>query len=392
MMSLNRIIWFGVRIVRKLLKVLTCCRKPDSIKNVLVTGKLSRYELYDFISKVKWYAPDKIHFFVFSDAVAPLPENVSLNRKDIYDYFLITKKKHIWSHLGHLHRASIIDPDFYSTEECTAWSYLYGLATGKNSYTDQISSANFVRMRQKLKHKRQACCFLTGQSFDGYKDHPETKNMIKVICNSIVKNDAFMEFNNPDILVFADPVYHFSWNAYAEKFRSDVLKTAEKYDVFILIPDNMVALMLKHFPQLSNKLIGIGRSTEFNFPSEKNPRVYVTDNILTYLMLPVASSLADTVYMLGADGRSPDDKMFWKHNSTVQYDGLMQTVVDAHPSFFRDRNYIEYQQHHDKVMRELFEYGESKGKRYISLNRSYLSCVNERYKEEENVTETETAK
>lgn len=391
-MSFNRFIWLFFRVVRKLLKMLTGAGAPISIRNVMVTGKLNRYELHDLIMKARWYAPDKVQIYAFSDDTAELPSNVFLNRKAVYDYFLISKASHIFGNMHHLHRASVIDPAFYSTEECTAWSYLYDRASGDRTYVRQISANNFTRMRQKLKNKKQACCFLTGQSFDKYTEHPETKSMIKVICNSVVKNDAFMEYNNPDVLVFADPVYHFSWNMYAENFRRDVLKTAAKYGTFIMIPENMMALMLKHYPQLSDKLIGIDRASGFCFPSENSLRTYVTDNILTYLMLPVASSLADEIYILGANGRSPDDKMFWKHNSSVQYDSLMQSVADAHPSFFRDRNFVEYQEHHDKVMEGVFRYGESKGKKYISLNRSYLKSINRRYKEEENDIKTETQK
>ena len=52
---------------------------------------------------------------------------------------------------------------------------------------------------------------------------------------------------------------------------------------------------------------------------------------------------ADEVLVAGADGRQPTETYFWKHNPSLQYpDALMQTVFDAHPSFFRDRDYADY--------------------------------------------------
>jgi hypothetical protein len=360
-MTFRRAVWFIFRLFRKICK--TLYGTPQNVRSIGVIGGRDA----SFGEKAAWYLPDT--FEIVSGKA---------------DYYLITDWRLIFLNLFRLHKCAVVDENFYSTEECTAWSYLYGSYCGKDF--SELSRRNFSALAGKLKNNKSACCFLTGESFSDYKNHPETRDMIKVICNSVVKNDEFLDWLHPDILCFADPVYHFSWNEYSKTFREDVLKTVEKYGVYVIIPENMVALMLAHYPQLSEKIIGIGRNGDFNFPSPQNLSVRVTDNILTYLMLPAASALADEIYILGANGRSPDDRMFWKHNSLVQYDGLMQKVVDAHPSFFRDRNYVQYQSGHDELMAALFAYGEARGKKYISLNESYLASISARYNGVKNVS------
>ncbi|MGE4266696.1 MAG: hypothetical protein AB7F25_04630 [Deferribacterales bacterium] len=360
-MNFRRAVWFVFRLFRKLCKLFF--GTPVNVRRIGVIGGRDA----DFQKKVGWYLPD---FFEIVQGKA--------------DLYLITDWRLIFLNLFRLHKCAVVDENFYSTESCTAWSYLYGAHSGKDF--SELSQKNFAAMAEKLKDKEKACCFLTGASFSDYDKHPETLGMIKVICNSVVKNDEFLEWAKPDILCFADPVYHFSWNEYSETFRRDVLKTAEKYGVYIMMPENMVALMLAHYPRISDKIIGVGRNEGLNFPSAEDISVHVTDNILTYLMLPAASALADEIYILGANGRSSGDKMFWKHNSLVQYEGLMQKVVDAHPSFFRDRNYVQYQNGHDEQMEALFAYGEAQGRKYISLNGSYLLSISKRYNGVENVS------
>jgi len=378
---LHRSLWLFYKIARKFLKIVTGYSAPAGFRNVLVTCPLSRKNLEDFVEKVRWYAPDTVNFYLITKDRIDTPPNVFINEKADYDFYLILSRLCILRNFFRLHRSAVIDPYFYSTEECTAWSYLYGQAVNTPEVFRHISMDNFMRLADKLSGKTQACCFLTGQSFDEYRNHPELKNMVKIICNSVVKNDEFMEQMPPDILMFADPVYHFSYNEYSVSFRQDVLKTVKKYDTYVVIPENMMPLMLAHYPELKERLIGFGTKPEFGFPDFTDMTVKSTDNILTYLMLPTASALCTEIYILGADGRSPSDKMFWKHNSSVQYDALMQKVVDAHPSFFRDRDYIKYQDSHDKSMEALFSFGEANGRHYISLNRSHLASINARYKE-----------
>jgi hypothetical protein len=96
---------------------------------------------------------------------------------------------------------------------------------------------------------------------------------------------------------------------------------------------------------------------------------------MTLYMLPVASAIAEEVYVIGADGREKNEHYFWKHHETTQYGDLLSSVRDAHPSFFRDRNYNAYYEEHCRTIEELMRYGESHGVRYHSLTPSRIPAL-----------------
>jgi hypothetical protein len=191
-----------------------------------------------------------------------------------------------------------------------------------------------------------------------------------------VKNEEFLEYiNGPDLLVFSDPVFHFSPCEYSAQFRDNIIEVVRKYKCFVTIPNDTVPLMLAHYPELKNYLIGMPTKKEFNIPSLDAFYVKRTANILTLYMIPMASAISDKIYIIGADGRKPDEKYFWNHSSSAQYNDLMQTAFKTHPSFFRDRDYRDYYEEHCFSLEKLIEYGESLRKQYISLTPSFIPAL-----------------
>jgi hypothetical protein len=239
---------------------------------------------------------------------------------------------------------------------------------------------NFRKMVLKQKNNIKSYCFVTGPSFDSYQEFQYEKEAFKIICNSIVKNHTFLEYiKGPDLLVFADPVFHFSPSEYSAVFRDHVLKVVERYNCFVMVPEATVGLLLRHYPELKPYLIGMGNCSDtFSFPSDQRLNVKSSANILTLFMLPVASSVSEEVYILGADGRAQDEKYFWKHSTSVQFDNLMQTVFETHPSFFRDRDYKDYYAEHCRFLESFIQYGERQGKRYFSLTPSHIPALKQR--------------
>jgi hypothetical protein len=96
-------------------------------------------------------------------------------------------------------------------------------------------------------------------------------------------------------------------------------------------------------------------------------------------MLPIASAVTDRVQIIGADGREQDDSYFWEHSEIAQYDDeIMQSAVETHPSFFRDRIYEDYYQKHVETLTNMIEYGEKHGVEYFSLTDSHIPCLSQR--------------
>ncbi|UGV40300.1 hypothetical protein J7W08_09460 [Methanococcoides orientis] len=280
-----------------------------------------------------------------------------------------------------LHKTMIIDPYYFSFEEANIWKDGYYKTFDKKEIEQfrSISKQNLSSLLKQNKHKDKACCFATGPSFDRYREFDYGNNCFKVICNSTVKNDTFLEYvNGPDILVFADPVFHFSPCEYSSQFRDHVLDVVRKYGCYVMVPDMAMPLLIAHYPELKSKLIGMPSGRSLNIPSIDKFHVKKSSNILTFLMLPIASAVAKKVFIIGADGREPNEKYFWKHSSSVQYDELMKTAFETHPSFFRDRDYKDYYETHCKYLEKLISYGESMGIQYYSLTSSYVPALKKR--------------
>lgn len=297
-----------------------------------------------------------------------------------------------FSILKHAHKIEIIDNQYFSDIEAETMRkiFFYSFDEKEKENFLELSKNNFQEFIKTNKNKNKAYCFTSGPSFDDYKKINIDKNSLKVVCNSIIKNEEFLKYiGSADILTFADPVFHFGPSEYAETFRKDVINFLERNEAYAIIPDYNLPLMLQHYPNLSNKLIGMpALNKDFNFPSIENFYVKGSANILTLFMIPIASTISNKIFLIGADGRKKEEKYFWKHSSSAQYDDKMESVFLTHPSFFRDRNYEDYYEQHCSFLENLISYGESLNKIYFSLTPSYIPVLKERFYEK-NKTEDE---
>lgn len=283
--------------------------------------------------------------------------------------------------LRYAQHLEIIDNYYFSDVEAETMRKIFFYSFNKSEKDSflTLSKRNFIDFLEKNKHKKEAYCFTSGPSFDKYKDFDIDKNSLKVICNSIVKNNDFLNYiGGADIVTFADPVFHFGPSEYAEAFRKDVINFLNNYDAYAIIPDYNLPLILSHYPNLKNKLIGMPiENKDFNFPNESNFYVKGSANILTLFMIPIASTIVDKIFLIGADGRKKEEKYFWKHSSSAQYDDKMDSAFTTHPSFFRDRDYEDYYEEHCNYLKKLINYGESLDKVYASITESFIPVLQE---------------
>lgn len=397
---------FFYKALRKVLRVLTGFEKKQ-VKSIATYPKIkNEKELIEIVNKLAWAFPNKdglsIDVFVDDDlvgfdfsSVQEIPHQRNYLHTDTshinlvtsintFDLVLFIDAKAVLQKPWWIHKSGMLDKWYFSTEEGGLLQHGFSktLSDEEVRNIDEISIKNYRNMVNLNNHKSKSYCFVTGPSFDRYKEFNFEQDSFKVICNSTVKNDEFLEYiGSPDLLVFADPVFHFSPSEYSAVFRDEVLKVYDKYKPYIIVPFDTVGLLLAHYPQLKDRIIGMkGKKGSFNFPTSDNLWIKSSANILTLYMLPVASSLTDEINIIGADGRNPDEKYFWQHSKSAQFGDLMNTVFETHPSFFRDRDYKDYYDEHCNFLNDLIEYGESKGKKYYSLTKSYIPALKKRIK------------
>lgn len=397
---------FFYKAFRKVFKILTGFEKKQ-VKLIATYPKIKdKEELIGIVNKLAWAFPkkdglsidvlvdDDLAGFDFSQVQEIQYQrnylhagNTHINlvtNLNTFDVVLFTDAKAILHKPWWIYKSDILDKWYFSTVEggLLQNGFSKTLSNRKMQNIEELSIKNYTDMINKNNHKSKSYCFVTGPSFDRYKEFNFEQDSFKVICNSTVKNDEFLEYiSSPDLLVFADPVFHFSPSEYSAVFRDEVLKVYDKYKPYIIVPFDTVGLLLAHYPQLKDRIIGMkGKKDSYNFPTSESLWIKGSANILTLYMLPIASSLTDEINIIGADGRNPDEKYFWQHSKSAQFGDLMNTVFETHPSFFRDRDYKDYYDEHCSFLNDLIEYGESKGKKYYSLTKSYIPALKKRIK------------
>lgn len=390
---------------------------PNDIESIMFYPEVSREnDLSNIINQLSWYLPEdsvdspQIHIPLddeldISSARSHPPSNQAKypdRHLSLYDVKNPRKRATevdvilLWNYklsplvLRHLNKIYIVDPNYYSLIESDRW---HRVSIRTSNELEDSSEQNYSKLETRAENYSEAYIFATGPSLNKAYNFDFPDNALKIICNSIVNNDELLNHVNPDVLVFADPVFHFGPSKYANEFRRDAVKTVMNHDCFVVIPQRFRRLFLEHFPQVSNKLISTPTAnlSEPRFPNSDDLTVMSTNNIMTRYMVPVASSLTDEIYIIGADGREDDESYFWEHSDEAQYTGLMETVVECHPSFFRDRIYTDYYKQHIETFSDMLDYGENQGKRYYSLTDSYIPCLNNRTVDKDKLEITKTS-
>jgi hypothetical protein len=204
---------------------------------------------------------------------------------------------------------------------------------------------------------------------------------VRITCNSAVRDLDRIRAFRPHIITFMDPVFHFGPSRYAAAFRHDAVRAAEEVDALVVCGDSFAGPLLALEPSLRGRLAVIPHQEggPWRWPTDRNPTIRQAGNVLTGLMLPLALMLASEVSIAGADGRQPSESYYWKHNPALQYSGeLMQTVFDAHPAFFRDRDYEDYYEEHCANLEALIQVGEASGKTVRGVTSSWTPALRSR--------------
>ena len=312
-------------------------------------------------------------------------------------------------------KVNMVDPTYYFSVEADTHRRLYiqTIDSQEKERLSELSKRNYQTLLDEVSGCERGYVFGTGPSLDRAMEF-DYRGGFRVVCNSIVKNKALLNHIKPHLLTFGDPMFHFSPCRYAATFRQMALAAVNEFQCYIMTQEYSLPLYLAHYPELESKLIGIpapgvwemslgeiigmvlrrphkmpwftkipGHKEEYNFPTPDKLYVRLTGSVLPSFMIPVVSSVCKEIYIIGADGRDPnerkpDETSVWSYSSSSQFGDLMQTAFNTHPSYFRDQPYtFDY-----KIYCENFEgllcFGESLGKRYYSLTPSYIPALAKR--------------
>lgn len=237
----------------------------------------------------------------------------------------------------------------------------------------------FAELAGRLGRHSRAWVLATGPSVEAFAEH-DYSDAIVIACNSVVLNDELMRTCRPSILVFADPIFHFGVSGYAGRFREVIEQRLRDSDITIVVPFKYYPLMAAKFPRWADRIVGVPftKSAYFNFDVRADFRVRTTANILTLLLLPLATTFAPEVHITGCDGRPLDqDDYFWGHGASVQLNDKMANIRAVHPGFF-DIDYNEYYFEHCHTLSNLLREGEDAGWRFAHHGPSWIPALRDR--------------
>lgn len=237
-----------------------------------------------------------------------------------------------------------------------------------------------------LKVFDKAYIFGTGNSLEKAYQY-NFSDGLRIVCNTIVKDKDIWHYIKPHIIVAADAIYHFGHTAFPRAFRNDLLqRLKESPNTYFIYPAHFHVFVSKVFQEVSNQIIPIpfGNYTEIKKVSNNFtlPRV---GNILNNSLLPIALSFAKNIFLLGFDGRSPNDKLFWKNSNKHFYQEYVEELKENHPSFFETlvpkENPMAYVKNvHGDFLENTLQRFEADGYYFESLQPSWTETINKRHK------------
>ena len=357
-------------------------------------------ELADLSARLSWYVPPACSIDIpvvdaaielepvpwFEGHDQAVPDNASLVDPKLpngHDAILVWKRDR--KRTGGRPRGSkvlTVDPAYRGVTELSNYARISRAATDPSA-VDVLrarSGETFARMVDELSGAKRVIVFGTGPSMRDI-DPPTADAGLVIACNSAVRDAQWIDEWRPQLIVFADPVFHFGPSRYATQFRADLQTAVDIADSYVLVPEDLLPLLDRHMPALGDRIIGVKgvRSGRFLVPSVSRVAVARTSNVMTYLMLPLAAALGREIAVAGCDGRDPSEDYFWQHSQQGQYtDELMKSAMQAHPPYFRDRDYARYYQEHCDILASQFIAIEDRGINVTSVTASYIPALQQR--------------
>lgn len=260
------------------------------------------------------------------------------------------------------------------------------LWAGMNRYADRAAllTNNHARMKDmiaEIGQHEKAYVFGSGPSLSGFVEGHDFSDGISIISNSIVKNRDIIAKTRPRVITAADPIYHAGCSSYAGVFRDELIHALRETGAWFVCPMRDFAIYDAFLPEdLRPRIIGIPFDRKVGPPIHLGEtfHLYPYPNVLTLALLPLASTLAKRVEIVGCDGRRlTDDGFFWSHDKKAQFNDKMAEIQAIHPAFFAI-DYNDYYTEHCRDVETVLSAMEDAGKTVVTATPSMIPALHSR--------------
>jgi glycosyltransferase involved in cell wall biosynthesis len=242
------------------------------------------------------------------------------------------------------------------------------------------------RLKSKLISMKEYCkgkpvyLFGTGPSLKYSYCIDDVSSATVITCNSIVNNKTMLEYLKPEIICATDPIFHAGWGKYAAEFRKNLISAMHDYQFMLVVPSRDLHIYHKFLP---HKFLNRVASYEFDASIEglnndliNSQKVAPRPNVLTNIMLPIASTLTTDIRIGGCDGKKDATSYFWEHDKASQFNNKMEDIQKEFKGFF-DINYDKYYADHCKVLAEQIKFLLENNYVISSVTPSYIPILSE---------------
>jgi hypothetical protein len=199
---------FFYKVLKTLLKKIYFSGNKEIKKVQIFPAIISKEHLSDIINRLSWGVPANCKITItVSDALSDVKiselqppasqkkyigttQNIKITNSSAIkkaDALLVHNFniKRILQLLFKLNQTEIIDAHYFSATESMVWQYFYYQTFSNKEKVEfqKLSEQNFCSMKHINSGKKKAYCFVTGPSFDSYKQYDFEKNTFKIICN-----------------------------------------------------------------------------------------------------------------------------------------------------------------------------------------------------------------
>ncbi|MEF3695741.1 glycosyltransferase [Desulfolutivibrio sp.] len=379
----------------------------------------SQEELNDLYYRACWALPDMpehtvvfpFHVRAFSPGEPPRPFGVKPGQKFQAEYPVIRDNPEVMALLNRSDILLLWNDDLNKMERYNLTGFnkrIFNVSKASNEWTleayqyailkheltpepgrKKLVADNHAKLKRLARELRTgvAYAFGTGPSLPLAMDM-DVSGSLRIVCNTAVRNRELMDHLRPQIIVAADPALHYGVSGYAAAFREHLLQAMERYGSHLLLPMGYYPMFLAQHPEMASRSIAVPVVPAA--PENISPDLTETfqiacyANILTMLLLPVGSTMADEVRIVGCDGRNPlpdgddsDPSPFWAHHTESEFSEMYNTLRQCHPSFFL-RNFTDWYADHCEGVRKVVEKVESAGRKVVAVTPSYIPSLAER--------------
>lgn len=374
-------------------------KKDFNIKNITLYPPVSDLKkLNELAEKIQWYCALGEHHAVQITIYSPyrlsgecsqisvvhgVPDTISPEHLClVWDYQYLNDEK-----LQNCKYVFCIDQQFFESVDSQMLLVLGSKLLNHRVFEayNENSYHNFKRLLSDVQNLKKAVIFGTGPSLNAglekYSDFIK-KNSINMVCNSMIYSKEKMDLIKPLIYVLYDVKI-------LSKELSDMLDYIIHYvannKCYLIVPIKWMNLLYQKYNGLQDKLIGVENTKNgYCFPTEKKLSVYTKpNNVVTRLMIPIASSLTNYIYFMGCDGVNRNTSSFtYKHSVDLELSDACKNASKSGAPIIEIEKILDdyYCQKHDLTFEELLKYGEQNGKNYYSLTPSFITALQAREK------------